>query len=185
MATLDEVYRKFGETFEVAQLLETEIGTLLVTHNAIEAGLLERPNPIHSRKIYDKIESKTLGKLIKELTTTSEAEMDLKDLLRKAWKSRNRLAHAFFQYHNFRRNSVEGRDEMLRDLEEIHINLFEAYKAILLLSGTNLEKIDSNLLEEYMAILLLFGTNLEQLSPESTIPLPTEHLPIRTKGYRT
>ena len=31
MAMLDEVYRKFGEAFEAAQLLETELGTLLAT----------------------------------------------------------------------------------------------------------------------------------------------------------
>ena len=45
MATLYDVYRKFGEVCEAAQLLETELGTLLLTHKCIDAGLLDRSNP--------------------------------------------------------------------------------------------------------------------------------------------
>ena len=55
--------------------------------------------------------------------------------------SRNRLTHSFYLQHNFRRNSDDGRDVMLRDLEAIHEDLLDAYKAVLLLSGVDLENL--------------------------------------------
>ena len=52
MPTLDDVYRKFGEASETAQLLETELGTLLLAHKCIDAGLLENPDPNRATAIY-------------------------------------------------------------------------------------------------------------------------------------
>ena len=43
--TLDDVYRKFGETSEMAQLLETELGNQLFIIEAVDAGLLDKSNP--------------------------------------------------------------------------------------------------------------------------------------------
>ena len=40
LRTLDDVYRKFGEASEAAQLLETELGTLLLWEQAIADDLL-------------------------------------------------------------------------------------------------------------------------------------------------
>jgi hypothetical protein len=42
--TLDDVYRKFGETAEAAQLLETELGTKLLVRRGVAANLLNEPN---------------------------------------------------------------------------------------------------------------------------------------------
>ena len=39
--SLKEVYSKFGEVSEAAQLLETELGNLLLVHKGAEAGLFE------------------------------------------------------------------------------------------------------------------------------------------------
>jgi hypothetical protein len=41
MLTLDEVYRKFGEVAEAAQLLETELGTIRLNAEGIEHDLFE------------------------------------------------------------------------------------------------------------------------------------------------
>ena len=57
------------------------------------------------------------------------------------------------------RNSDDGREEMLRDLEAMHDDLLDAYKAVLLLSGVDLD----GLVDEF-----------------GDMPLPTGHLPIRT-----
>ena len=84
---------------------------------------------------------------------------DLEKLLSDAVASRNRLTHSFYLQHNFRRNSHDGRDVMLCDLEAIHEELLEAYKAVLLLSGVDLEKL---------------------VAEPGEIPLPTGYLPIRT-----
>ena len=41
MPTRDEVYWKFGKVSEDAQLLEIELGTMLIKYRYREAGLLE------------------------------------------------------------------------------------------------------------------------------------------------
>ena len=159
MASLDEVYRKFGEVCEAAQLLETELGTLLLTHKCIDGGLLEDPNALRATAIYDRINKQTLGALVRSLGSIGDSIADLEELLSDAVASRNRLTHSFYLQHNFRRNSDNGRDVMLCDLEAIHEELLEAYKAVLLLSGVDLEKL---------------------VAEPGEIPLPTGHLLIRT-----
>ena len=141
MATLDDVYRKYGEVSEAAQLLETQLGNLLLSHKCIEAGLLENPSPDIATAIYRRITKQTLGRLIQSLGTLTDPNVDLDDLLRGALATRNRLTHSFFLQHNFRRNSDAGRDVMLRDLELIHDILLAAYDAVLLVSGVDPEKL--------------------------------------------
>ncbi len=152
MPTLDEVYKKFGEVSEAAQLLETEIGTLLLGSRVndfvslpetLENGILDSPFVIDSeaaREYLDQINASTLGKLLKGLSSsaarpdrTTELDLDF------ALKERNRLAHRFYRQHNFRRNSGEGRAIMLRDLESMHEVILRAYKAVNLLSGIDLD----------------------------------------------
>ena len=127
MPTLDEVYRKFGQVSEAARLLETELGNLLLTHKCIDAGLLEHPNAIRATAIYDRINKQTLGALVRSLGSIEDPIEDLEKLLSDAVASRNRLTHSFYLQHNFRRNSDDGRDLMLCDLEAIHEELLEAY----------------------------------------------------------
>ena len=159
MPTLDEVYRKFGEVSEAAQLLETQLCTMLLEHKCIDAGLLERPSSEKATAIYEHVTNQTLGKLIRSLGPSGDFSENLAQLLSNALASRNRLIHSFYLQHNFRRNSDDGREEMLCDLEAIHDDLLDAYKAVLLLSGVDLD-----------ALVDEFGD----------IPLPTGHLQIRT-----
>ena len=140
MPILDDVYRKFGETFEAAQLLETELGTLLLAHQCVDEGLLRKPDSERSTAIYRQIDKQTLGRLIRKLGTAGYSVADLDELLFEALAARNRLAHSFYLRHNIRRNSDEGRLTMLKDLEAMHEKLLAAYKAVLLLSGVDLEK---------------------------------------------
>lgn len=139
MPTLDDVYRKFGEAAEAAQLIETELGTLLLLARGVDEGLLDKPNPARASDILDTINRHTLGQLIKNLNTTTQSLDRLDSLLTSAREERNRLFHTFYRGHNFRRNSDEGRALMLSDLESIHDALLRAYKAIMLLSGVDLE----------------------------------------------
>ena len=157
MPTLDEVYRKFGEASEAAQLLETELGTLMLEHKCIDAGLLEHPNSKRATAIYREINKQTLGQLIRSLGPIADSIENLEQLLSNAVASRNRLTHSFYLQHNFRRNSDDGREVMLRDLETIHENLLEAYTAVMFLSGCDLEKLVAELGDS---------------------PLPTGHLPL-------
>ena len=142
MPSLDDVYCKFGETSEAAQLLETELGNILFLSGAIDQNLIEETDQVAASALYRSINRKTLGQLLKGLKNTTESVDHLKELLSKALKERNRLAHSFYRQHNFRRNSDGGRQIMLDDLEQIHDVLLEAYKTVARLSGIDLDKLE-------------------------------------------
>jgi hypothetical protein len=154
---LDDVYRKFGEVAEAAQLLETELGNLLLMDRAGEHGLLTEPNPALVSDLLDTINRQTLGQLVKGLNGTDQKLCELETLFANALRERNRLSHSFYRFHNFRRNSDEGRQLMLKDLEQIHDTLLRAYKAVMLLSGVDLDA--------------LIASGAEP-------PAPTDHVPI-------
>ena len=161
MPTLEDVYAKFGEASEAAQLLETELGTMLFLLQAIDNGIISgssegieiEKDPTRAAEIANKINRSTLGNLIKKIQGLSESVDAIELLLGKALDERNRLQHHFFRQHNFRRNSDEGRALMLRDLEAIHIVILDAYKAVMKIGGIDLDTI-------------------------SLPGLPTEHVPI-------
>lgn len=151
--SVDDVYRKFGEAAEAAQLVETELGNMLLAARCRDEGLLENKNPARAADILGSVDRQTLGQLLKSLNNHSESLDALDSVLSKALQERNRLLHSFYRQHNFRRNSDEGRALMLQDLETIHSALLHAYKAILALSGVDLDAL-------------------------AGMRLPTRHLPI-------
>jgi len=157
MSTLDDVYRKFGEVSEAVQLLETELGTMLLMLGLIEEDLLKNPDSEKAAEIYNQINKHTLGQLIKKLGQKTSSIFHLEELLSQALAVRNRLAHSFYLRHNLRRNSDEGLTIMMKDLESMHDKLLEAYKAVMFLSGVDLDK----LVEE-----------------QGNAPQPIGHLPI-------
>jgi hypothetical protein len=157
MSTLDDVYRRFGQTSEAAQLLETELGTLLLIHHCVEAGLIDNPDSEAATAIYRQINRQTLGQLIRKLGLTTTASSQLQEFLFQALKVRNRLVHSFYLQHNLHRNSEDGCAIMLEDLESMHDKLLEAYKAVMLLSGVDLDKL---------------------VAEHGNAPQPTGHLPI-------
>ena len=153
MPSLDDIYRKFGEASEAAQLLETELGNILIASGLPENNLVAEQVSERVSTLIKKIDRQTLGQLLANLSNTTEPGSHVEALLSRALDERNRLSHSFYRHHNLRRNTEEGRAIMLKDLESIHAALLEAYKAVMLLSGIDLNKIA-----------------LDQL--------PTKHLPI-------
>ena len=141
MPTLDEVYRKFGEVAEAAQLLETELGTIQLCAEGVEHGLLAGDKGEFATEIYNKINKSTLGQLLVQLAKSAGFSGDLKLLLANALAARNQLFHSFYRKHNFRRNFDEGRAKMLEDLDRKHEMILEAYKAVMRLSGIDLDKL--------------------------------------------
>lgn len=138
MPTLDDVYRKFGEASEAAQLLETELGTLLLWEQVIEEDLVGEDGK-RATDIMRGINLQTLGTLIRNAKGKSKPVEEIAALLERALRERNRLSHSFYRRHNFRRNSGEGRAVMMQDLETIHEVILEAYKALMLLGGIDLD----------------------------------------------
>ena len=157
MPSLDDVYRKFGEASEAAQLLETELANMLLMIGCTEADFFTIPNSEKATEIYNQINRQTLGQLIKKLRHKSGSVSHLKDLLTRSLAVRNRLAHSFYLRHNLRRNSDDGRAIMMKDLETMHEELLEAYEAVMLLSGVDLDKL---------------------VAEQGDSPQPTGHLPI-------
>lgn len=139
--TIGDVYRKFGEVSEAAQLLETELGNVLIKIGVAEENLLNGPDTDRASELFKKINHLTLGQLLKNVSGSTESVGHLEALLSRARAERNRLSHSFYRRHNFRRNSEEGRALMLNDLESIHDTLLEAYKAVTLLSGVDLDAV--------------------------------------------
>lgn len=162
MATLEAVYCKFGEAAEAAQLLETELGTLLFALNALDEKLFEANDPDRAGEILDEVNRHTLGQLLKRLGKASSFRASLEIQLAAALNERNRLSHTFYRQHNLRRNSADGRDIILRDLGQIHDVLLDAYKAVMLLTGTDLDAM----------VAASRGTQSQSLD------MPTHHLPI-------
>jgi len=143
MPTLDDVYRKFGETAEAAQLLETELGTILLSLGAFDENLLTGMNPNRAADLLSEIDSSTLGRLLNRLRGKPRFPYELESLLSEALEQRNRFSHSFYRQHNSRRNSDEGRAIMLADLESIHESIIRAYKAVMQLSGIDIDSIAS------------------------------------------
>jgi hypothetical protein len=139
MPSLDDVYRKFGETAEAAQLLETELGNTLMISRCVDEGLFQNRNPARAADILDSVNRHTLGQLVKSLNNRAQSLDALDAVLAKARDQRNRLSHSFYREHNFRRNTDEGRQVMLQDLEVIHSELLNAYRAVMSLNGVDLD----------------------------------------------
>jgi len=142
MPTLDDVYRKFGEAAEAAQLLETDLGTMLLFFGVVDEGLISPALEVDSKAATDllqRINGRTLGQLLRNSKRHTDALNELEPLLARALEERNRLAHSFYRQHNLRRNSDAGRAIMLTDLEFIHATLLAAWKAVNLLLGIDLD----------------------------------------------
>ena len=144
MPSLDDVYRKFGEVSEAAQLVETELGTLLLFPAAVAEGVITptlQPDRECATELLRRINRQTFGQLLKNIQRHTQALDQLEPLLSAALEERNRLSHHFYRQHNLHRNTDAGRALMLDDLEAIHSTMMKALKALHLLDGIDLDAI--------------------------------------------
>jgi hypothetical protein len=65
--SLNDVYRKFGEASEAAQLLETELGTILFATHAVDSELFSGERREEAAEILKSINKSTLGQVIKRI----------------------------------------------------------------------------------------------------------------------
>jgi hypothetical protein len=142
MPSIDDVYRGFGYAAEAAQLLETELGTLLFQIRCEDLGLLGGDRGTEARPILEKINRSTLGSLLEKIGAETSQLAHVSEELAQALAERNRLSHHFYRQHNNRRNSEEGRAIMVADLEKIHAVIFAAYKIVLKIVGIDLDALD-------------------------------------------
>ena len=128
MATREELYAKFGITAEAAQLFETELGTLLLCARGLESGWHVVPAGASGRDLLREINRSTLGGLLAKLKRHVETDDDLSARFASALAARNQLNHGFYERHNFKIQTDEGRDAMMADLEVLHDELFTAWQ---------------------------------------------------------
>lgn len=128
MATRDELYAKFGITAEAAQLFEVELGSLLLCARAIEQGWRIEADSDRARKLLHDIDRSTLGHLLGSLKKCVGLDDRLADRFASALQTRNKLFHRFYEAHNFKIQTDEGRDTMMADLETMHVELFNAWQ---------------------------------------------------------
>ena len=195
--TLDDVYRKFGETAEAAQLLECELGTLLFLVKAVSEDLFVNPDRLRAFELHNKIDSFTLGTLLKELKSTPSAEAvqlletQLGPLLSLVDAVRDNLLtnppdrmHATSQTRSIDEleallvNALAERNRLSHSFYRQHNfrrNSDEG-RALML---KDLESIHDTLLNAYKAVMLLTLVDLDDAA-RSFDPLtaPTRHLPI-------
>jgi hypothetical protein len=129
LAGRHELYAKYGIAAETAQLFETEMGMLLLCLRALENDWHIVPNAPAAREVLVSIDRSTLGRLLNDLRRYSRIDGGLEDLFSSALNARNRLMHGFFEKHNFKIQTEEGRTEMIADLDELHSELFRAWRS--------------------------------------------------------
>ena len=94
MPTLDDVYCKFGEVSEAAQLVETELGTVLLFFGVVDEGLITPTLEVDGERateLLGRINRQTLGQLLKNTKRHTDALNQLEPLLSAALDERNRL----------------------------------------------------------------------------------------------
>ena len=123
-----ELYAKFGIAAEAAQLFETELGTLLLALRGLENGWNVIPDGQAALKVVNDIDRSTLGRMLKNLKPHIYFEDGMENLFESALEARNRLTHGFFEKHNFKVQTEEGRKAMISDLDRLHGKLFKAWQ---------------------------------------------------------
>ncbi len=123
-----ELYAKYGIAAEAAQLFETELGTLLLCVRGLENGWHIVPDEVKARKVLDAIDRSTLGRLLNSLKRHITIEESLEKCFLSGLQARNQLMHGFFEKHNFKIQSEDGRKEMIANLENLYGELFKAWQ---------------------------------------------------------
>lgn len=139
MASIDQLHAKFGVTAEAAQLLETELGTLLLAECAFENRLWDKSKALEAASTLTVIDKSTLGRVLHRLREKSVISGSAESTLSEALQIRNRLFHSFYREHGLRSQIDEGRDMMVGDLEVMHRKLFFAYQTAGMMSGVVVE----------------------------------------------
>ncbi len=134
MATRNEVYLEFGRIAELAQLFETELGTALLAHDAMERKLYIGPPKDATARVLEAIESKTLGANLKAIRSRLDVSDDLAAVFEQALEARNALMHGFFLKHGMAIHSEAGCDAMIQHINKLRPDLERAYQSASYLS---------------------------------------------------
>ena len=128
MASRDELYQKYGLTAEAAQLFETDFGSIMLAVNGLKHDWHIAPDRNEAQKLYEKMGKLTLGNLLRQTSKDVSFDDNTFWIFDAALDARNKLFHGFFERHNFKIQTDEGRDIMIADLDQLHDKLFNAWR---------------------------------------------------------
>ena len=116
-----EVYAHHGLAMYRAQCVEQSISQLLVLFDFFRKNVPQYTTIEKWEEdidAYDEsLSAKTMGQLVKQLSSLKAVDASLEPLLREALVMRNHLAHRFFVDHALNFVSSNGRNHMIHDLE--------------------------------------------------------------------
>ena len=131
---MNEVYRKFGEASELAQLLEHELGTLLIRILGVSPNLVT-DKPELAWTLLDDEHRPALNLFIRQQKGKYDEEQTV-SALNLAFKAQHGLHHGFFRiYHG------SSEPEMLEALEAVVMSLWQGYRSVMLLSGVDVDEL--------------------------------------------
>ena len=111
-------------------VFETALGTVVLAAKGHNNDWYCVQNPEMAGKALSKINSSTLGGILKDLKRELSFGEDgsLVAQFERGLLARNRLFHGFFESHAYKIQTDEGRDEMIVDHEELHDELFRCWR---------------------------------------------------------
>jgi len=127
------VYAHFGLAIYLSQVLEHGLANALVVLDLVpRAGNEAAPDtwPDQVDAFYEAHFKRTLGSLVRRLREVTSVPPHLEELLEKALDRRNWLSHHYFRERATDFLSVEGRDRMITELEEVRELFSAADKAL-------------------------------------------------------
>jgi len=127
-----EVYTQFGIAAELAQTLEVDAGNVALAYLAlfVDTDKITPEQTEWFRSLMEDLNRKTLGQLLRSIKKLATYDDDILETVDEALVKRNYLMHRFFPFHNFALISVEGRREMLAELDEIQKKLGVAHELL-------------------------------------------------------
>ncbi|MEZ9004989.1 hypothetical protein A165_06110 [Vibrio tasmaniensis ZS-17] len=131
---MNEVYKKFGEASEMAQLLEYELGTLLIRILDITPKLVTS-QPEMAWMLLDDVYTSALRRFIRQEKGQHQEE-PVMQALNESFKALHGLHHGFFRsYHG------SSETEMIEALEVLTMSLWQGYRSVMLLSGVDVDEL--------------------------------------------
>ena len=126
------VMAEYGLASEMAQSLETECGTLLLTFaiRGFSSGSITDEHRGLFREAEAAVQKMTLGALLFRIKKTMPFTLLPWATIDDAKDKRNYLAHHFFRFHNFAVYSESGRSGMVMELVDMRTRFHNARSAV-------------------------------------------------------
>ncbi|MEZ8260100.1 hypothetical protein AB6D81_18015 [Vibrio splendidus] len=136
---MNEVYKKFGEASELAQLLEHELGTLLIRILDVTPKFVTpkfvTTQPEMAWMLLDDVYTPALRRFIRQQKGQHQEEQVMQ-ALNESFKAQHGLHHGFFRIHH-----GSSETEMLEALETVVMSLWQGYRSVMLLSGVDVDEL--------------------------------------------